>query len=99
MAYMVNIIVACQFDDSGWDYLDEPIYRKNFDTMNEAVEAYFDMGGIDKNKIANEYRSKFPECKAFEIETTISEDGDYAFADGCEWFDNERIWTADGWEF
>ena len=38
--YEVNVSIACQFDDTGWDYLYDPVYTKSFETFEEADDVF-----------------------------------------------------------
>ena len=98
MAYEVNVSIACQLDNAKWDYLDEPVYIRRFHTLDAARDAYYRRGFINKDEIVTMFRDKFPECKAFEVEASITEDG-YEFSETHEnvYFYSGRIWTADEW--
>lgn len=93
--YTVNVIVACQFDDTGWDYLDNPLYRYNCDSWDEAVDEFAANGHVSKDAVVEAYRRDYPECMAFELEASIYKDGELL----DDWFCNERIWTKDGWDY
>ena len=96
MSYQVCVSIACQFDDTNYDYLDDPVYIEWFDDYEKAQNAYYTMGGIDKHEVAERFRANFPECVAFDAEVSITKDGcDFGFVDDVEWFDVECIWSND----
>lgn len=98
MAYTVNVSIACQFDDTSWDYMDKPVYTESFDDFDAALFAYYDMGGVDMGDVAERFHAMLPDCKAFEAEVTITKDDcGLGWVDDVEWFENERIWTEKGW--
>ena len=96
VTYEVNVSVACQFEDTAWDYLEDPVYHQEFGSFEEAKKAYYNLGYVDSQSIAERFHKKYPECISFELETSITESGcDFSWADGTEWFDNDNIWSAD----
>lgn len=97
--YTVNVVVACQFDDTGWDYLYDPIYTKSFDTIEEAEKVFEILTPYDYDYGKMLHENDDCGCIAFELETTITEDdSDFAIADGYEYFENMRIWTIENYE-
>ena len=99
--YEANVSMAFQFEDTGWDYLEEPLFNKSFETHEEAEEALCEyMRSDDLKDAADRLAKKHRDYViAMEAEESITEDGyEFTQSDEGEYFDNTNVWTREDWE-
>lgn len=93
LGYEVNISITGQHEDTSWNYID-CVYTETFDTYDEAEIAALSNGWLDLEELAERYHREYPDRIAFEIETSTTEEGDESgVANGCEYYENECIWS------